>query len=620
MSILAEHPHASILVTGRGVVSPIGSSISEFEDSLAASKGGIQQHDSIFRGRPVHIGMAAPFESAPGVERTLAGGCDRAAEMSVAAVSQALSEAGLLDGQQLAVSGDRIALLLGTSHGGRSQLDAFVEAGMDADSPELARGVLEKGAHHHQTTVVAAYFDIHGPVITFSTACSSSGSAISAGIDLLRSGRVDIVVAGGADAYSKLTHSGFTALGATASAPCVPFSDIIGMTLGEAAAFIVLERADFAHSRGTRGMGELYACGSSWDAHHLTAPEPSGDGMRRAIQQALKLGELEPEGVQYINAHATGTRANDIAETLAIKRVFGTLKIPPVTATKSFTGHTLGASSVIGVLAGLAAMNSGQISATLNFKGPRPGCDLDYVPSVARKANVEQFLAQSAAFGGANCVIAAGQHRIRPVPHATSANTNVIAITGMGVISPLGCSMADFFDAAVAGEVGDARVNGFNFRKRLPHGKARRMGPITQYALAATEQALADAGLPPGGRHGDRVGLMVGLCRGSTVNFEAYLNSVRGGQWEKASPTSFPNLVMSSVGGQIAIATGLKGVASTVVGGAEVGFTLLSMAAESLLHRTDVDAIVRCRLRRTGATLYAIGICAQGWPTTSAAG
>ncbi|SIT43186.1 putative Beta-ketoacyl-acyl-carrier-protein synthase II [Paraburkholderia ribeironis] len=593
-------PLCSIAVTGRGVVSAIGASNAEFAANLIAAKGGIDLHDHLFADRPVYAGLVSAHENVTGLDTVAPGGFDRTARLACAAVAQALREARLWDEERLAVDGERVALLLGTSHGGRSQLDRFSESGMNADDRDAARGVMERSAHHHQSSVVATLFGVHGPVITVSTACSSSGTAIAHGVELLRSGRVDVVIAGGADAFSKLTYAGFSALGAVADGPCGPFGQNVGMTLGEGAAFVVLERLDCARERGAAIVGQLYGCGTSWDAHHLTAPEPSGKGMSAAIADTLALAGMSAGEVDYINAHATGTRANDVAETLAIKRAFDNARIPPVSATKSFTGHTLGASSAIGVIGGFAAMQAGALPPTLNFGEARPGCDLDYVPDVPVATDVNRFLAHSAAFGGANCVIAGGNADVPA--RQVMAEIDSVVISGLGVISPLGCRSSTFFDALLAGQCVasssedaaefTAPVAGFDARRDLPPGSGARMDRITQYAIAAIHQAFTDAGLGNARQRGAKTGLMVGLCRGAAASFETYLKSVRGGEWERASPVSFPNLVMSSVGGKAAIALGLRGPASTMVGGVDVALTLLSNAAECLQRRSDVDAIV----------------------------
>lgn len=601
---MSKMPSHQIVVTGRGVVSAIGGSTAEFVASLSKGLGGITAHDDIFPGQVVYAGIAKRCNDVDGLDIVAPAGTDHTARMAASAVEEALVEAGLWHQGKLGVPGERVALLLGSSHGGRSQLDRFAETGMRADDPHAAQGVMERGAHHHQSAVVATLFGIHGPVITASTACSSSGTAIAHGVDLLRAGRVDVVIAGGADAFSRLTYAGFAALGALADGPCGPFGGNIGITLGEGAAFIVLERESDARARGATMLAGLFACASSWDAYHLTAPEPSGKGMHRAIADALALSGLRAAEIDYINAHATGTRANDISETLAIKRGFEGALVPLVSATKSFTGHTLGASSAMGYIAGLTAMQTGQVPPTLNFGAARAGCDLDYVSNTPRSHEVNAFLAQSAAFGGANCVIAGG--RVRTSRPAAQVDIDDIVISGIGVISPIACNASMFFQALLDGKsaavgIGNgelaqgvplsAQVTGFDARRELPFSGAARMDRVTQYTVAALNQAFNDAGLSNSKRHGNRIGLMVGLCRGAAASFEAYLEGVRGGDWAKASPIAFPNLVMSSVGGKAAIALGLKGPASTLVGGADVALALLSNAAEYLRYRSDIDAL-----------------------------
>ena len=504
-----------IVVTGRGVVGAIGRSIDVFETNLALGIGGIGTYVNLLPGQTVHVGLANDFEAPAGLSAVAPDGCDRTAQMAAAAAVEALTEARLWDGGRLLIGGEDIALMLGSSHGGRSQIDRFVTAGMNPQDRALSRGVMEHGAHYHQTAVVAALLSVHGPALTFSTACSSSGTAIAHGVDLLRTGQINAVVAGGADAFSKLTLAGFQGLGAVADGACGPFGSRIGISLGEGAAFLVLERLDDAIARGAEPLAEIFACATTWDAHHLTAPEPSGDGMRRAIENALALAGMPPEAIGYINAHGTGTRANDIAETLAIKRVFAAG--PPVSATKSFTGHTLGASSATGLLAGIAGLHKGFLPPTLAFDGSRPGCDLDYVPNKARPADTSRFLALSAAFGGCNCAIVSG--KVDPAAaELAAAEIDEVVITGMGVMSPLGCDPVSAFEAAVGPAtdrpVGEASalVRGFDPKRHLPRGRSTRMSAIVQFSVAAIEQALVAAGWTAARRRPTEIGLMVDIA------------------------------------------------------------------------------------------------------------
>jgi 3-oxoacyl-[acyl-carrier-protein] synthase II len=601
-----------IVITGLGIVCATGDNHESFVRNLLNGQGGIAQHSELIPGRTVWAGLVAGPEPAPHLDTldtvTLAG-LDRTARLAATAMAEALADSGLMPGKQKRAATDRWALIFGTSHGGRSQLDRFVESGADTGDPENAHRLLESGSHQHQTAALAACFGVHGPVITLSTACSSSGIAIAYGCELLRSDKVDMVVAGGADAFSKLTHAGFESLGAVADQPCGPFSDTIGITLGEGAGFLVLERLEQAETRQARIYAELFSHGITWDAHHLTAPEPSGEGMRRAMARALAKAGATIGQVDYINAHGTGTRANDVAESLAVKRLFETETPPPVSATKSFTGHALGASSVIGCLASMAASEHDRLPPTLNFASSRPGCDLDYVPNRPRAAKVDRFLADSAAFGGVNCVLYGGRYQPRAtLTPAPVVRPEPVAITGVGVVSPLGHDLGEFVEGLRRGYSGICAigrfdtehlnashaglVTDFNTRRLMPSVNLRRIDLVTQYATVAASLALGDAGLGIWAQQPERVGLVVGATRGAAGSFEKYLASVEGGRWEHASAVYFPNLVMSSIGGNISNILRLKGLASTCLSGIGAGLHALINGFEFLRRDPDCDAVV----------------------------
>lgn len=591
-----------IVITGLGVVSALGTNRKDFVDRLFDGRSGVGRHADVFPSEEIWAGLVADSDMHVQVG---VNGHDRTAHLAICAVDEALTDAGL-SMQELAP--ERIALLFGTSHGGRSQLDRFVESGGGINLVN-ARRILETGTHQQQAAVLAAQFGIHGPVLALSTACSSSGIAIALGIELLRSNIADAVLAGGADAFSKLTYAGFRALGATADGPCGPFSGTVGISLGEGAGFMVLETLDHALERGARIHGELFGYATSWDAHHLTAPDPTGDGMRRAMLGALATVGATPQTIDYVNAHGTGTRSNDISETLAIKRVFAELgRVPAVSATKSFTGHTLGASSAIGCLTALQGMEQAKIPPTANFNGPRIGCDLDYVPNHARPAQVESFFACSAAFGGVNCALYGGRFQSKQIHMPVPEDDDVIAVTGLSALTATGSGVADLLSALRTGRSGidtihrfdvseldmptAGMVANFNSRRLLPTVNLRRVDGVTQYATVAVALALADAGIDIRYKHGEGIGLVVATTRGATASFEGYLDSVKGGRWSQASPVFFPNLVMSSIGGNITTALGLRGLASTCVGGVDVGLSALVNAVEFLRRRADCTAVV----------------------------
>src|SRR5919198_118811 len=602
---MSATPRRRVVVTGMGIWSAIGTDLESFTDNLIRARSGIHRYTGVFDDGPIWSGLIEgyyPLEHFFPDEAKL---LDRTAQFAILAARQALCDAGL--GAALTVAPERLALILGSSHGGRSRLDTFVERGSDTTVPEHARWILLQAPHHQQTSAVAVYFGVRGPVVTISSACSSSGVAISYGFELLQANKADVVLVGGADAFSKLTQAGFAALGAVAQdAACGPFSGTIGISLGEGAGFLVLETLEHAGERGARAHAELLGYGLSWDAHHLTEPQPAGEGILRALTAAVPQAGGKPPEIDYINAHGTGTRANDTAESGALATFFRPGGTAPISASKSFTGHTLGASSVVGFIASTVCMNRHTIPPTVNFIGPRAGCELDYVPNQARPAHIRHFIANSAGFGGVNaCLVDGRVYEERDLP---ARRTDRVAITGIGVISALGTKVETFrqalreqwsgiadldcFDAESCTCHRAALVRDFNPRRLMPTLPIRRMDRVSQFATLAVAHALADAGFPINPVALARVGLVVGTTRGAVASFDRYLDSVRGQNWAAAKAISFPKLVMSSIGGDISTALGLKGNAATLVGGTTGGLQALIHAFEYLRQNDAVETVV----------------------------
>ncbi len=594
-----------IAVTGIGLCTPIGNTLAEFAESLKAGRTGIHRHEDVFSDRHAWAAIVAGFKPEEHFTDAEREQFDRTAQMGILAARQAIDAAGAV-----AVPANRRALVFGTSHGGRSQLDRFVESGNDINVPGTAERILEKAAHYHQAAAIASTLGVHGPCVTLSNACSSSGAAIAYAMELLRSGQCDWVIAGGADGFSKLTYSGFEALGAMADGPSAPFSEPIGMSLGDGAGFIVLERMEDARQRGARIEAELYGWGLSWDAYHITAPEPSGDGMLRAIEMAVQDAGIEKHEIDYINVHGTGTRANDAAESVGLQRYFAdaiTGQVPPLSATKSLTGHMLGASSALGVIASIVGMNHDWLPPTANFTTPRPGCELDVIPNVARRGSIRFFIAQSAAFAGANAVVIGGkpdQSTRSPIEQQDDS----IVVSGIGVVSPIGCDLKTFSQAIEEGRSGlvssdEAAFLGlagfevgwlreYHPRKLMPALNLRRVDRVASFATIAASLALKDAGLNPLADGGKRTGLIVAITRGAATSYEKYLESVQGQKWKDASAVYFPNLVMSSVGGQVSSSLGIRGLTSSLVGGGAAGLQALAHAIALFKRNDQQDSVI----------------------------
>jgi nodulation protein E len=258
---------------------------------------------------------------------------------------------------------------------------------------------------------VSTHFGARGPAYTPVSACASSAHAIGQAFMAIRSGDADVILAGGADAPLTfgiiLAWESMRVLAIDNERPeaaCRPFSaDRKGLVLAEGAAVLVLESWEHAQKRSQQILGEIVGFGITSDAGHLT--DPSADGAARAMN--LALGGLRPDEIGYINAHGTGTRANDVTETTAIKSVFGDHAYRmPVSSTKSLHGHAMGASGAIEISSSLLSLNDGFLPPTINLQRPDPACDLDYVPNVAKEARVPLFLSNSFGFGGMNGVVA----------------------------------------------------------------------------------------------------------------------------------------------------------------------------------------------------------------------
>lgn len=599
-----------IAVTGMGICSPIGTSIQQYASQLRTGKTGIDFHSGIYQDRNVCAGIVGGFSDerfTPAQSEAY----DRTAKMAIDAALEALSDAGI----DPATLEDRLGLTLGTSHGGRSQLDRFVESDGTVDAAVSER-MLVTSAHFQQTGAVAAFLSIHGPTVTLSNACSSSGAAIAYAVELLHSKQCDFVLAGGADGFSKLTLAGFSSLGAVSDSPCAPFSEPIGLSLGDGSGFMVLERAEDASTRGANVYAELWGYGLSWDAYHITAPEPSGEGMVRAMKMATGQAGIAPDRIGYVNVHGTGTRSNDVAESVGLRHFFGgDENVPPLSATKSQTGHMLGASSVVGVITSIVGMNGGWLPPTSNFTEARSGCELDVVPNEARDSEYSCFMAQSAAFAGANAVIVGGKPTVRtPEEFAnvrdTVSETDVddIVVTGMGVVSPLGYNLEDFQSAIEENRSGISEVSDpmlaqcgchvggyirdYKPRKLMPTLKLRRVDRVASFATIASAFAIQHGGRWPLEGNGSNVGLVVGVSRGAATSYEKYLASVKGSEWDKASAVHFPNLVMSSVGGQISSMLGIRGITSSLVGSTSGGLQTLAHAFELFRRNPTQDAVV----------------------------
>ncbi|HYG62811.1 MAG TPA: beta-ketoacyl-[acyl-carrier-protein] synthase family protein [Thermoanaerobaculia bacterium] len=400
--------HGRIAVTGLGWVTPIGAGRDEVWEGLLAGRSGFAPVESFDTARfSVHVGAEVRgFDARPWIRRLDPGRLGRASQLAIAAARMALEDAGLADLDAESHQGrERTGVVMGTTSGEPREVERFDDRYLAGDTAAIGAEFMGLYPCHMIAAHIAREMGIRGPVEMIPTACAAGNYAIARAFDLLRTGRSDLVLAGGADAFSRITYAGFHRLGAIAPERCQPFDrDRKGMIPGEGAAVLVLEPLERARARGARVYAEVAGYGLSCDAHHMTAAHPEGDGAARAMLAALADAGLEARDVSYISAHGTGTPTNDRLETLAVQRVFGEAAArTPMSSIKSMIGHTMGAASAIEAGVCSLAVATGRVPPTMNMEAPDG--DLDYVPNAARELDVRVAMNNAYAFGGNNASV-----------------------------------------------------------------------------------------------------------------------------------------------------------------------------------------------------------------------
>ena len=397
---------APIVITGIGLVTPAGLGHDEVWANLLAGRSGIAPVESFDTAAyNVHLGgEVRGFEPRHHLRRLEARQAGRASQLAIAAAHQALEDAGLAAGELVP---ERTGVIMGTTSGEPQEVERFDDRWVADELAEVGGEFMGRYPCHHIPANIAAELDLAGVNMMIPAACAAGNYAIAEAFDVLRAGRADVMLAGGADSFSRITYTGFARLGAIAPECCQPFDQgRKGMIPGEGAGILVLEPLERARARGARVYAEVAGYGLSCDAHHMTAAHPEGDGAARAMAQALEQSAVTPEEVSYISAHGTGTPTNDRLETLALGRLFGPRAGgKPISSIKSMLGHTMGAASAIEAAACALAIRTGWIPPTINFEQSDPQCDLDCVPNEARQMDVRVAMNNAYAFGGTNASV-----------------------------------------------------------------------------------------------------------------------------------------------------------------------------------------------------------------------
>jgi 3-oxoacyl-[acyl-carrier-protein] synthase II len=414
MSDFSENGRRRVVITGVGMVSPLGNDPESTWENLVAGESGagpITHFDtSDYNVR--FACEASDFDPTTWIERKQARRMDRFSQLALSAARMAEKDSGI----SVAEAPDRIGAAIATGIGGLQAfedcLQVLIERGPDRTSPFSIIQIIPNMA----AAWISMELGTQGPLATETTACAASNMAIGDGLDAIRLGRADAMFCGGTEApVTRVGIAGFTAMRALSQRNddpkrgSRPFdAERDGFVMGEAGAVLVLEELERARARGAKIYAELLGYGVSSDAKHVTEPDPTGKNPARAMQMAFKDAGIAPEDVGYVNAHGTSTPLGDPAETRVLKIALGEEHAykTPVSSTKGATGHTLGAAGAVEAIFTIFAVQRGVLPPTINYEVPDPTCDLDYIPNEARRADLTIGVSNSFGFGGHNaCVV-----------------------------------------------------------------------------------------------------------------------------------------------------------------------------------------------------------------------
>ena len=395
-----------IVITGMGVVSSLGYDVDSFVNGVQSGQIGIRRIQQIPEIDQLRVQMAAEVpdydQNAHFSKKELAL-YDRFTQFQLLSARQAIEDSQLDLNPEAAA---RTSVIMGTGIGGQTTQEENYKKLYGEKVKRLPPFTVPKLIPSAASSHVTMEFGITGPSFSIASACASSAHSMALSCMMLRTGVIDVAVTGGAEACITFgTVKGWEALRVTSKTDCRPFSkDRTGMTLGEGSATIILETLEHAQARGAKIYAEMIGFGMSSDAGSII--QPSKEGASQAMRAALKDSQIQPEDVQYINAHGTGTPQNDPTETAAIREVFGAHADQlAVSSTKSMHGHALGAAAALETIAVVSALQQQSAPPTMNYSEPDPACDLDYVPNKARSMKIDIALCNSFAFGGQNCVL-----------------------------------------------------------------------------------------------------------------------------------------------------------------------------------------------------------------------
>lgn len=564
------------VVTGLGMICAIGNNVEESWDNALKSVSGIYPTTTVDT-KDCYANLVAEvrcdeLDQFPGGEKV-----DRSAQLCIKAAKEALQDAGYDDFE----NDTRVSVIMGSCVGGAVSIEHYYKNGKDAED-------INKMPISMIASQVAGQCHAGGVVTNIANACAAGTISIAYACDLIRAGKADVVVAGGADAFASVPYAGFLSLQALDAKGCSPFNRCEGITLGEGSGVVIVESYEHATKRNAKMYCEVLGSGVSSDAHHITAPRPDGEGQMNAIRWAIKNSGISAADINYVNAHGTGTAKNDNAEFLSLHAIFDEENDNlSVSSTKAMTGHCLGAAGAIEAVFAIKALTTNTVPPTLGYSeedkvalAEKAG-KIDFCPNEAKEKELTTVMSNSFAFGGNNASIVfsknAGDVEI-------PQKKNNICVTGLGIVSPMGNGIENFVekcktDAAVENTSVSSVVDAEDYNALgLKMSFYRKLDNFCKLQAVSGMYALKDADYTISDENAVDIGIIVGTADGALGTCCNFEDMIAENGNAAGSAFKFPNTVYNAAGGYLSICSGIKGYNVTVTNGSQSGLSSIAYA------------------------------------------
>ena len=576
------------VVTGLGMISAIGNNVNECWNNALNSVSGIKNTTSVDT-KDCYATLAAEVESDLS-DVKVSEDMDRVSKLCIKASREALADAGLGDFN----NDPRVSVIIGSCVGGVVSIEHYFKN--DRDETDVRKMPISAIA-----SSVAGDCHAGGVVTNVANACAAGTISIAYACDLIRAGKADVVVAGGADAFASVPYSGFLALHALDSNPCSPFNHCTGITLGEGSGCVIVESYEHAKKRNAKIYCEILGSGVSSDAHHITAPRPDGEGQMNAIRWAIESSGIEAKEIGYINAHGTGTAKNDNAEFLSLHTIFDSeTDNLSVSSTKAMVGHCLGAAGAIEAVFAIKALTDNVVPATLGYSDEdlealkEKAGKIDFVPNEAHKKELNTVMSNSFAFGGNNASIVFSKNEGNVV---LPENKERACITGFGIVSPLGNGVSNYINVVNEDKVIDttsvhSTISSEDYNELgLKMAFYRKLDNFSQLEAVSGMAALKNSNYEISDSNATKIGIVVGTSEGALGMGCVFEESIAEKGNAFGSAFKFPNTVYNAAGGYLSICSGVKGYNVTITNGAQSGLHAVAYA-KNLIEAGKEEAIL----------------------------